>query len=137
MPASRWNDNARESEESTPEGKAWGVRSLPQRSLLFVLKDGYERFFSYDDFYGGELVESDVLKIYFVTGTATIQGRGLRELSRKVAQERVVYVQEQHISEFEAQDEPSYIEQIKFGPPEPQALGQKPPLVMVVNRAAG
>ena len=50
---------------------------------------------------------------------------------------RVCFIQEQHISEFEAKDEPSYIERIEFGPPDPKALGQKPPLVMVVNRAAG
>jgi hypothetical protein len=118
--------------------QAWGVRPFPQRSLLCGLVNGYERAFSYDDFWGYELmIGGDELRIYFATGTVFVRGRRLRELSPRLGQERVAFLQEKHVGEFEAAAEDPYIERIEFGPADPKALGQERSFATLVKRAVG
>jgi hypothetical protein len=125
-------------DEDIQRGQAWRVCNAPQRSLLCGLVNGYERAFSYDDFWGYELmIGGDELRVYFATGTVIVRGRRLRELSPRIAQERVFYLQEKHVGEFEATNEEPYIERIEFGPTDPKALGQERSFATLVKRAVG
>ena len=125
-------------DEDIQRRQPWGVRNGPQRSLLCGLVNGYERAFSYDDFWGYELmIGGDELRIYFTTGTVIVRGRRLRDVSPRVAQERVFYLQEKHVGEFEVTQEEPYIERIEFGPADPKALGQERSFATLVKRAVG
>ena len=125
-------------DEDFQRQQAWRVYNVPQRSLLCGLVNGYERAFSYDDFWGYELmIGGDELRIYFATGTVIVRGRRLRELSPRIAQERVALLKEKHVGEFEAATEEPYIERIEFGPADPKALGQERSFATLVKRAVG
>jgi hypothetical protein len=125
-------------DEDIQRQQAWRVNNVPQRSLLCGLVNGYERAFSYDDFCGYELmIGGDELRIYFTTGTVIVRGRRLRELSPRIAQERVFYLQEKHVDEFEATKDDPYIERIEFGPADPKALGKERSFATLVKRAVG
>jgi hypothetical protein len=111
--------------EDSDYGRAWGRSGLPQMMLSVRFADGNRRFFAYTDFAGGDYL-GDVLRLYFYHATLMVRGRDLEELAGQVERQTVRYIRERHVSPFEADKPPCYIERIEIGPPQLEALGRKP-----------
>ena len=112
-------DDKPEPEEVPPHGsqQAWGqTQGKPQMGLaLFSVKGNYAMpvYINLVDIRGG----GKELTIYFTHMTMKIVGKGLEALAEGLRRQVIPYIQEQHKSEFEARDEPHYVQSIKVGPP--------------------
>lgn len=116
-----WTDNGAEETERRP----WGSREQPQMMLDLRLENGDEVGFQYYNLVAPRL-SGGLLKLFFEHGTVTIKGRHLRELHRMLLRHCAVYVQERHVSEFEARDTDPYIDRIEFGPADLTSLARRP-----------
>lgn len=116
-----WTDSTAESEERHP----WGSREQPQMMLDFRLESGDEIAFQYFSLVAPRL-SGGFLKLFFEHSTVTIKGRHLKELHRQLLRHCTIYVQERHVSEFEAREEEPYIERIEFGPADLATLARRP-----------
>lgn len=116
-----WTDNGAEDTELRP----WGGREHPQMMLDLRLENGDEIGFQYYNLVAPRL-SGGFLKLFFEHGTVTIKGRHLKELHRMVLRHCAAYIQERHVSEFEARDTDPYIDRIEFGPADLQSLSRRP-----------
>src|SRR5688572_711965 len=57
------------------------------------------------------------LTIYFSHMMVKIEGKGLEALADGIRRQVIPYIQEQHVSDFEATQEPHWVESIKVAPP--------------------
>jgi hypothetical protein len=120
-------DKAPGPEEELPpraSRKAWGqLQGKPQTGLaLFSVKGNYAMpvYINLVDVRGG----GKEMVIYFQHMTVKIVGRGLEELADGIRRQVIPYIQEQHVSEFEAGQEKHYVESLKIGnAAEPEELG--------------
>jgi hypothetical protein len=65
------------------------------------------------------------LTIYFTHMTVKIVGKGLEALAEGLRRQVIPYIQEQHVSGFEAKQEAHWVESVKIGPAaEPEELGK-------------
>ena len=101
-------------EEIPPQAgrKAWGrLQGKPQAGLtLFSVKGNFRvpAYINYLDMAGGG---SD-LTIYFSHITVKITGKGLDKLADGIRRQVVLYIQEQHVSEFLAGQEAHWVKSI-------------------------
>ena len=64
------------------------------------------------------------LSIYFSHMTVRIQGAGLDALAEGLRRQVIPYIQERHVSEFEAKERGKYVDSMKIeGPADEQELG--------------
>jgi predicted subunit of tRNA(5-methylaminomethyl-2-thiouridylate) methyltransferase len=64
------------------------------------------------------------LTLYFSHMTVKIVGKGLEELADGIRRQVIPYIQEQHVSEFEAKQEVHYVESLRISAAaEPEELG--------------
>lgn len=116
-----WTDNGATDEERHP----WGSREHPQMMLDFRLENGDEVAFQYFNLVAPRL-SGGFLKLFFDHSTVTIKGRHLKELHRQTLRHCIIYVQERHLSEFDAEETEPYIDRIEFGPPDLPSLTRRP-----------
>ena len=120
-------DKAPGREEELPpraSRKAWGqLQGKPQTGLaLFSVKGNYAMpvYINLVDVRGG----GKEMVIYFQHMTVKIVGRGLEELADGIRRQVIPYIQEQHVSGFEAGQEKHDVESLKIGnAAEPEKLG--------------
>ena len=120
-------DKAPGPEEELPpraSRKAWGqLQGKPQTGLaLFSVKANYAMpvYINLVDVRGG----GKEMVIYFQHMTVKIVGRGLEELADGIRRQVIPYIQEQHVSGFEAGQEKHDVESLKIGnAAEPEKLG--------------
>ena len=113
-------DGAAEVVEEVPERssrKAWGqLQGKPQAGLaLFSVKGNYAMpvYINLVDVRGG----GKELTIYFSHMAVKIMGKGLEELADGIRRQVIPYIQEQHVSEFDARQEAHYVESLRIAPP--------------------
>ena len=103
--------------------KAWGqTQGKPQMGVtIFSVRGNYRspKYVNMVDMEGG----GSNLALYFAHMTVRIVGKGLDTLADGLRREVIPYIQERHVSEFEAEQEPHWIESIKIEPPA-ENLGQ-------------
>ena len=117
-----WTDKATEEVE---QRRPWGNREQPQMMLDLRLENGDAIAFQYYSLVAPR-VSGGFLKLFFEHSTVTIRGRHLKELYPHLQRHCTAYVQERHVSEFEATDSEPYIERIEFGPADLTALTRRP-----------
>ena len=89
------------------------------------LENGDEIAFQYFNLVAPRL-SGGFLKLFFEHSTVTIKGRHLKELHRQLLRHCTMYVQERHVSEFNAAETEPYIDRIEFGPADLTSLGRRP-----------
>lgn len=99
-------------------------------AVRFRFADGTWRSFAYHN-YNGAMFLGGALKVFFVDGTVTVVGRHLAELTERLDECQVAYVQEQHVSEFEAEEADAYIDRIELAEPKSEEALRRPVLAMI------
>lgn len=105
--------------------RAWYARDQVQMMLDLRLENGDAIAFPYYSLVAPRL-SGGFVKLYFEHGTVTIKGWQLRDLYQQLRRHVIEYVQERHVSAFEAAEEEPYVERIEFGPPDLDALARRP-----------
>jgi hypothetical protein len=97
--------------------KAWGqLQGKPQMGLaLFSVKGNYRSptYIHLVDMQG----DGGRLTLYFSHMTVEIVGKGLDVLADGLRRQVIPYIQEQHVSAFEAAQTPHWVERLTIGPP--------------------
>jgi hypothetical protein len=105
--------------------QAWGqTQGRPQMGVaIFSVKGNYRSpvYINLVDMEGG----GSNLALYFTHTTVKIIGKGLDTLADGLRRQVIPYIQEQHVTKFEAEHDraPHWIESIKIEPPS-ESLGQ-------------
>jgi hypothetical protein len=111
----------RELEKELP----WTWRPKPVLTFLLRFANGNTRGVRYYDILGLDDLGGEIV-LYCERCTITIKGRHLKHLFQRLAEDRVLVIQEQHRPEWKDESRKPYIESITIGEPRFEALTSAP-----------
>jgi hypothetical protein len=109
---------------ATARHQAFDARARPMMALDCRFENRARKAFKYPDLLAWEFDGGSTITLYFEMATVVIEGRNLVAGYDHLVECKVASVQEKHCSEFEADPAEAYVDRIRVGPPQLQALAE-------------